>query len=159
MLPIISKIFGALKSGDVVKTVLEGADNLFTSKEEKLKLELELTEKMNAHILEVEKLANQQTEAFLADMKDARNREIAIVTSEKAPWLNKAITPILGLIIVISTLVIWALILFRNYEPKTNEAMNIGSLTTLAAHVIGYYFGSSEGGQKNSDILRKMAQE
>ena len=88
--------------------------------------------------------------------ESARNREIQIATSDKAPLINKIITPILALIIVVSTLVIWALILFRNYEPKINEAMIIGSLTTMAAAVLSYYFGSSIGSKQKSDILDKM---
>jgi hypothetical protein len=35
----------------------------------------------------------------------------------------------------------WGMVLFRNYNPKTNEAMIIGSLTTIAMTVISYYFG------------------
>jgi hypothetical protein len=101
------------------------------------------------HEVELTRLENE-------DRANARKRESDIVTSENAPILNKIVQPILALVIVGSTIIIWALILFRNYEPKVNEAMIIGALTTMSANVLQYYFGSSSGSKQKSDQLDQM---
>jgi len=86
----------------------------------------------------------------------AGTEEIAIATNDKAPLLNKVVTPILALFVVGSTFLIWALILFRNYEPKASESMIIGSLTTLAAAVLSYYFGSSLSSHNKDKKINDM---
>lgn len=144
---------GASKLVDSVGTAL---DNIVTNKEELEQCKIEMSKVVNEHIEKMTDAQNKTLELELGDMKDARNREIQIVTSDKAPLLNKIIQPILAITVVGATLIIWALILFRNYEPKTNEAMIIGSLTTLTGMTLSYYFGSSTGSAAKSTQLDKM---
>lgn len=141
-LPSIKSLFagGASKLIDSAKGIIS---EFHLSPDDKLKFEKEMAEIANKHIEALEVEATKQMEIQQKENESARNREIEIATSEKAPLLNKIITPILALIIVCATLLIWGMILFRNYEPKSSESMIIGSLTTLAAGVISYYFGSS----------------
>jgi hypothetical protein len=104
--------------------------------------------------MEVE--VTKQMDIQAKENESARKREIEIATNDKAPLLNKIITPILALIIVCSTLIIWALILFRHYEPKSSESMIIGALTTLSAGVISYYFGSSLSSHNKDKKINDM---
>ncbi len=152
----IAAKFVANKGGEIAAKVLEGADNLFTSKEEKMAMELKIETEVNrrdeaerADVLETLKVE-------LGDMANARAREIAVATDEHTPKINKVITPVLALIIVLSTLLIWAMILFRHYEPKSSESMIIGSLTTICVTTISYYFGSSTGSQSKQKQLDKI---
>ena len=151
----LTKLIGS-KGGDIVSSIGGVIDNLTMSKEEKAELNIKLTEAVNKHIEVLGEQANKELELQLKDMSDARGREIQIATSDKVPLINKVITPILGLFVVASTIIIWALILFRHYEPKINEAIIIGSLTTLACGVMNYYFGSSSGSKQKSEQLDKI---
>lgn len=156
---ILEKIaakFAGNKAGDIIGKVLEGADSLFTSKEEKMKLQNELIAQMDKALESERNYTLEVLKSELADTANARQREIDIAKDDKTPLLNKVITPILGLLIVCSTFAIWAMILFRHYEPKTSESMIIGSLTTICASVISYYFGSSTGSHQKSKQLDKI---
>lgn len=82
-----------------------------------------------------------QMEQEVENTKSAREREIEVINATNSSWLLRNITPILAVLIVASTFAMWGMVLFRNYNPKTNEAMIIGSLTTIAMTVISYYFG------------------
>lgn len=144
---------GATKLVDSIGGVI---DNLTLSKEEKEKLKISLLQETNKHLQVMQALAVEETEAYLKDMDSARAREIAIATADKAPALNKLISPILALVVVVSTLLIWALILFRHYEPKNSESMIIGALTAICGGVINYYFGSSVSSANKSKQIETI---
>lgn len=155
---LLDKLKGLAASG--AATIIEKAgvaiDNIVTNKEELEKCKIEMAKVVNEHMEKMAAEQNKELELQLKDMGDARNREIQIATSDKAPVLNKIIQPIIALVVVLSTLGIWALILFRHYEPKTNESIIIGALTAIATGVINYYFGSSSGSASKSKQLDSM---
>ena len=95
---------------------------------------------------------------LLADLADARNREIAIATSEHSPLLNKIITPLLAILILGSCFLLWYMVLFKDISPQKETIMAgiIGSVTTLSMGVVGYYFGSSQGSRDKSETLKKI---
>lgn len=151
----ITKIFSGGAS-DIISSVGGVIDNLTLSKEEKEKLKISLLQETNKQMQAMQALAIQETESYLKDMDSARAREIAIATAEHAPIITKVVAPILALIVVISTLLIWALILFRHYEPKNSESMIIGALTAICGGVINYYFGSSASSASKQKQLDSM---
>lgn len=157
-MPLLDKLKNLFsgETSNLVEKAGEALDKVFTNKEELAQAKLELEKAINEHGEKIAENTLRHFEAEIKDMSNARDREIQIATSDKSPLINKIITPILALFIVASTIIIWALILFRNYEPKTNEAMIIGSLTTLCAGVISYYFGSSSGSKQKGDQLDKI---
>ena len=80
-----------------------------------------------------------------ADRDSARNRELQIATSASAPILNKSVTPILALIIVLA----WG---FIQYHLLTNVVATemreivirvLGTLDGALVMVLSYYFGAS----------------
>ena len=101
---------------------------------------------------------NTELPLLLADLADARNREIAIATSEHSPLLNKIITPLLAILILGSCFLLWYMVLFKDISPQKETIMAgiIGSLTTLSMGVVGYYFGSSQGSRDKSETLKKI---
>lgn len=108
---------------------------------------------------EAAKLLLDAQELELQDMANARSREVAIVTSEHAPLLNKIIQPVLALMILGSCFLFWYFMLFTDI-PKDKEVMIAGvtgSLTTLSMGVVGYYFGSSTGSKAKQDMIDKMS--
>ncbi len=152
---VLTNLFGG-KASDIISSVGNVVDNFVQTKEEKDAAKLEITKAINEHIHNMEVEVTKQMDIQAKENESARKREIEIATNDKAPLLNKIITPILALIIVCSTLIIWALILFRHYEPKSSESMIIGALTTLSAGVISYYFGSSLSSHNKDKQLNSM---
>jgi len=153
----LTKIFsGGAK--DIITSVGSVIDNLTTSKEEKEALKIKLFEATNSHIEKMGEQANKELELQLKDMSDARGREIQIATSDKAPLLNKIITPVLALLILGSTFLFWYIIIFKEIDPKKEILISgiVGSLTTISMGVIGYYFGSSSGSKQKGDQLDKL---
>jgi hypothetical protein len=118
--------------------------------------------KINDHAeLEQFEDALRQYELELKDLDSARQREIAIVTSDAAPILNKIIVPILALVIVALTFTLFYLIMFKRIESVEKDIIIyvLGALTTYVGQVLSYYFGSSRGSANKDatirDILKK----
>jgi hypothetical protein len=80
-----------------------------------------------------------------ADRDSARKNEAALATSENTPLLNKSVTPILALVVVIA----WGLIqyhLLTHIVPNEMREIIIRVLGTLdgaLVMVLSYYFGAS----------------
>lgn len=80
-----------------------------------------------------------------ADRADARKAEVTMATSENVPVLNKSVTPVLAIIIVIA----WGFIqyhLLTHIVPTEMREIIIRVLGTLdgaLVMVLSYYFGAS----------------
>lgn len=156
----LKNLFSGGASGliDSVKGVIS---EFHISPEDKLKLQQELQKATNEHIEKMADIAQREYDAELKDMQDSRNREIQISTSDKAPMINKIITPVLALLILGSTFLFWYIIIFVeiNKEKEILISGVIGSLTTLSMGVVAYYFGSSIGSKANGDAMRKLIEK
>ena len=97
-------------------------------------------------------------EAEFADKDSARQREMAISTSEHSPWLNKIITSVLALGITGLTFALFAVILFLEVTPANKDILIflLGNLTTLVGLVCSYYFGSSVGSKDKTEEIRGL---
>ena len=102
-----------------------------------------------------------ELEAHVKEMESARNREIQIATSDKAPFINKIVTPLLALGTVGLTFVLFGVIIFVEVKPEAKDILVyvLGGLTSAMTMVLGYYFGSSQGSKEKSkqldDLLEK----
>ena len=65
---------------------------------------------------EIKEEAYKLIELDYKDIDSARQREIAITTSDAAPLINKIIAPILALVIVGLTFALFYVIMFRNVQ-------------------------------------------
>ena len=154
---LLSNIFsgGAEKLVTSVGGVL---DNLITSKEEKEAAKLAIEKEINRHNETAEAEVTKRMEAELKDMGDARNREIQIATSDKAPMINKVIQPVLAILILGSCFLMWYIIMFKDI-PQEKEILIagiVGSLTTISMQVISYYYGSSTGSAAKQKQIEAM---
>jgi hypothetical protein len=101
---------------------------------------------------ELARLANdtETLKAVLADVASARERESAIATSDNAPLINKIITPVLALLVTTGGgFMLW-------YSQDGDTKMAVVGLITL---VLGYYFGTSQGSTKASQLFRDMVRK
>ncbi len=157
---ILSTIFSSGAS-KLVESVTNGLDSLITNKEELAAAKMAVDKEVNRHMEAIEANTSKELELQLKDVADARNREIQIVTSDKAPLINKIIQPILALLILGSCFIFWYLMLYVDI-PKDKEvqiAGVTGALTTLSMGVVSYFFGSSNSSAMKQKQLDKMFNE
>jgi hypothetical protein len=108
--------------------------------------------------LEENKLNLEELGMRLKDTDSARGRETAIATSRDAPLLNKVITPILALGILLITLGLFSVVMFQE-APVDSSRKDIliyilGVLSAISTQIVSYYFGSSQGSKDKSDQLK-----
>lgn len=153
------------------------------SAEDKLKLlqfQAEHEEELLRLQLENNRLAFEETKAYLADVSSARSTQAAIQTSADAPLFVKLVQPGLAVFVVLATVVLFALfvqwtgdiprldangkpLLGSDGTPLLQTALNgtqkdiviyiLGVLSAAVTQILGYYFGSSQGSKEKSKTL------
>ena len=128
-------------------------DKLIPDPEAKAKAQLELAKL--AQEGELARMANE-----VADLDSARKREMAVATSEHAPYLNKVIVPLLAISVLIATFVLFGLIMFNegliDATRKDIIIYVLGVLSAISTQIISYYFGSSKGSADKNASLDKV---
>lgn len=154
---VIKNLIGG-KAADIVDSVGNVVDRFVQTKEEKEAAQLEMTKIINTHLELMEQEATKQMDQQIKEMDSARNRELQIAVSDKAPMLNKLITPILALTITGLTFVLFYMIMFRgvNGVEKDILVFVLGALTGYVGMVLSYYFGSSLGSHQKQERLDKL---
>ncbi len=98
-------------------------------------------------------------ELRLKDTDSAREREVQISTSDKAPLLNKIVTPVLALSILILTFVLFGVVMFDDTPVEASRKdiliYILGVLSAIASQIVSYYFGSSVGSKDKTDALKE----
>lgn len=164
LLDFITGIGGVDKVVDSIDKVI---DNNIYSKEEKAADALKAQELFESNQARRENLDQErfkleleshlrEQELILSDIQSSRSREVEITKSDNVSWLQKNTTSILALLVITYTFVLWTLILFKQYDPKTSESMIIGGLTSITTQIIGYYFGSSLSSKSKDDIIKDL---
>jgi hypothetical protein len=149
----LNKIFSG-GAGQVVESVANVVDKFVQTKEEKDAANLELQKVLNSHLEVMEQEVTKQLEVYQKEMDSARNREIQIATAEKAPLINKIVTPVLALIVVLLTFILFYVLMFKQVGNEKDIIIYVlGVLSAVCTQIVSYYFGSSQGSaQKQSQI-------
>ena len=121
--------------------------------------EMEHEEELLRLRIEENKLDLAELDLRLKDVDSARDRETAIATSDKAPLINKIVTPILALSILLLTFTLFGIVLFDN-NPVDSSRKDIliyilGVLSAISTQIVSYYFGSSQGSKDKADQLKE----
>jgi ABC-type siderophore export system fused ATPase/permease subunit len=152
----LNKIFSG-GAGQVVESVANVVDKFVQTKEEKDAANLELQKVLNTHLEVMEQEATKQLEVYQKEMDSARNREIQIATADKAPLLNKIITPILALSVIALTFVLFYILMFKPVGAEKDIIIYVlGVLSAVCTQVISYYFGSSQGSAQKQTQIDKL---
>jgi hypothetical protein len=122
--------------------------------------EMEHEEELRRLALEDRKLTLSEIEMQFKDVSSAREREVQIVTSEKAPLINKVITPILAITVLLLTFSLFGIVMF-DPEPVDSTRKDLlvyvlGVLSAISTQIVGYYFGSSIGSKDKQETLDRV---
>ena len=121
--------------------------------------EMEHEEELLRLRIEENKLDLAELEMRLKDTDSARDREVAIATSDKAPLLNKIVTPVLALSILLLTFVLFGVVMFDNSPVEATRKdiliYVLGVLSAIASQIVSYYFGSSQSSKDKTDALKE----
>jgi hypothetical protein len=121
--------------------------------------EMEHEEELLKLRLEEDKLDLAELELRLKDTNSARDREVQIATSDKAPLLNKIVTPVLALGLLGITFTLFGIVLFQAspIDPSRKDILIyiLGVLSAVATQVVSYYFGSSVGSKEKTDAMKE----
>ena len=97
------------------------------------------------------------------DRRSAREREASIATSDAAPTLNKVITPLLAIGVLVSTVLLFGGVVFGtgaiDATRKDIAVFVLGQLAGICTMVIAYYFGSSSGSTQKNGFIEHMMQK
>ena len=108
--------------------------------------------------LEEDRLDLAELQMLLKDTNDARQREVQIANSDKAPLLNKIVTPVLALSILLLTFVLFGVVMFNDtpLEASRKDILIyiLGVLSAIASQIVSYYFGSSAGSKEKTEALK-----
>jgi hypothetical protein len=109
--------------------------------------------------LEEDKLDLAELQARLKDTNDAREREVQIANSDKAPLINKIVTPVLALSILMLTFVLFGVVMFDDTPVEASRKdiliYVLGVLSAIASQIVSYYFGSSQSSKDKTDALKE----
>jgi len=157
-------IFSGIFSGGA-KGLLDGASDLIGKFVEDPTKKAELTQQLatlqEQHIEKLQTLAEQQYEAQLKDAQSARDREVQIATSDKAPMLNKIASPIIAAAVTAGFFGLLFYMLRFNVPPANKDVLNImlGSLGTAWITIVSYYFGSSSGSAEKTTQIKSLTEK
>ena len=109
--------------------------------------------------LQHDRLDLEELQMLLKDTNDARQREVQIANSDKAPLLNKIVTPVLALSILLLTFVLFGVVMFNDTPVEASRKdiliYILGVLSAIASQIVSYYFGSSAGSKEKTDALKE----
>jgi predicted PurR-regulated permease PerM len=103
-------------AGNVITAVGNVIDNLTTSKEEKMQLELEMKKADQQYQVDLKKLSLEEQKNLTAEMDSARKREVDLSASPYATKLSKNVTPFLAIGTTILTFSLFLFILLRTVD-------------------------------------------
>ena len=163
MLPIVASIVSGLIANGLPKiadaVIEKGVDYV----EGKLGVTLKPEDEMKPEDVKDLRERAMQHKEFMAelDAKDrasAREREIEIAVSDKAPLINKIVTPVLALGVVTLAFALFGVLLFIEVKPEAKDILIyvMGVLSAAVTQILSYYFGSSQGSKDKSELLKEQ---
>ncbi len=151
---IIAKATSAGAS-DIITSVGEVADRFINTSEDKQKFQLEMGKVVNERMKDMQEYQARELEAQVKEMESARSREVQIATAEKAPLLNKIITPILAILVIVLAFSMFYMVMFKKLEGADRDVVVfvLGVLSSAVTMILGYYFGSSAGSARKQQYI------
>jgi hypothetical protein len=153
---IFQKIFSG-GAGEIVDKVAGAVDRFVQTKEEKDAVNLEIRKVVSEELKAMEVEHTKQLEVYQKEMDSARNREIQIATADKAPLINKIVTPLLALGVILLTFILFYVLMFKQVGNEKDIIIYVlGVLSAISTQIVSYYFGSSQGSAQKQKQIDKL---
>jgi hypothetical protein len=153
---IFQKIFSG-GAGEIVDKVAGAVDRFVQTKEEKDAVNLEIRKVVSEELKAMEQEHTKQLEVYQKEMDSARNREIQIATADKAPLINKIVTPLLALGVILLTFILFYVLMFKQVGNEKDIIIYVlGVLSAISTQIVSYYFGSSQGSAQKQKQIDKL---
>jgi hypothetical protein len=153
---IFQKIFSG-GAGEIVDKVAGAVDRFVQTKEEKDAVNLEIRKVVSEELKAMEQEHTKQLEVYQREMDSARNREIQIATADKAPLINKIVTPLLALGVILLTFILFYVLMFKQVGNEKDIIIYVlGVLSAISTQIVSFYFGSSQGSADKQNQLEKI---
>lgn len=150
-MPGIKDFFKA-KGADLLNAGTKFIDEVITNKEERDAAKLKWEQEANRHLEAMEAGANEIEKAYLADVQNARNMQIAAL--QQNDLFSKRFMYYLAGFMILSSVVYGVALLFVDV-PEANkrlvEQFSDMFLLTGALMVLSFFFGSSRGQERNEE--------
>ena len=162
MLPLLVPILTQLAGAGMQKVVDSVLDKGVQHVEDKLGITLtpDANGKLSDEKLTTLKEAAMKHEEFMfeqevKDRSSARQREIEIASNQNVPTINKIITPVLAIFVVLTSFILFGILIFVDIKPEAKDILIyiLGVLSAAVMQILSYYFGSSQGSKDKSDLL------
>lgn len=152
MTPIIGDLIQSTVGKVVDKALTYLPSSLTEEQRETFKVKVkELAVEEARLVVEAEKVEAQ-------DRASARGREVEALKAEGAGWLNKNIVPVLAVGCLALSFVLFYQVFWLGVEPDKKEVLVyiLGVLSSMDMAVLTYYFGSSSGSAKKTEMINRM---
>lgn len=108
--------------------------------------------------LKLKEIDLKELEVHAKDRDSARIREVELAKSEHAPYINKIVTPVLALGVMVLSFSLFATLIFVDVKPEAKDILIyiLGVLSAAVMQVLTYYFGSSQGSKEKDEKIKGL---
>jgi hypothetical protein len=141
----VAELLGCDPTPESIENALQDEDNI-----------LALKKYVMDHEKELQSLALQESQAYLADRQNARSREVELTKVTGKKDINMIV---LAWTVVIGFFALCVILMKLTVPDGQSEIiyMLFGSLSTGFISVLSYYFGSSKGSSDKTKLLSEVS--
>lgn len=144
----------------LVDSVGKVLDNVITTKEEKQQLDNEIRKSEMQFQLEMKKLSLEEQQMVVADLSNARSREVQMMSIESNTKLNRNLMPYMALGTIVIVLSLFYVLIFSPsvIKAESRDVMMyiLGVLSAVLTQIYSYYFGSSAGSAEKQRTINSL---
>lgn len=144
----------------LVDSVGKVLDNVITTKEEKQQLDNEIRKSEMQFQVEMKKLSLEEQQLVVADLGNARSREVQMMSIENNTKLNRNLMPFMALGTILIVLSLFYVLIFSpsviKAESRDVVMYILGVLSAVLTQIYSYYFGSSAGSAEKQRTINSL---
>lgn len=148
-------------SGDgLAKTLLDGADQLFTSKEEKAAAERIAAAAEMEHQRRLEQLAQAAEQLHLEDVQSAREMQMEALRQKDR--FSKRFVYVLAVVVILGAMSFGVALMYVEIPPENKRMVEMFAdifLFSGAVMVLQFFFGSSRSSDDKSKDMAALVQD
>lgn len=156
-IPILKNLFQ--KTGkEIIESVGDTLDKVFTNKEELATVKNEIEKEINRHIETLNQNSIEAQKSVLNDIANSREANVKIQESDKSSWLSKNIGYLIDITLLFAVIVMMYTIFYKTV-PETNKEifyMAFGAILSFLGTSITWHRGSSHGSVEKQKLIDKF---